>query len=423
MRTIKIIATILFIMPTANVVLAQAPTLTLEQAYEKALQNYPLIKQRELVKQTAQLNIDNLQAGYMPQINLTGQASYQTDVTKVSIPLPGISITPPSKDQYKIVVDASQLLYDGGVIKEQQNLQKTNADVEVQKTEVELYKLRDRINQLFLGSLLIDEQLKQVLLVDKDIETGIKRVEAQVKNGIAFKSNLNSLKAELLKNQQRKIELLATKKSLLTILGQFLHQELAQDVVLLIPSPNVLSSDHITRPELKLIEGQKQYLLSQEKIITARNKPRASIFFQGGYGRPGLNMLKNDFALYGIGGLRLNWNLSTLYTFKRDKQVLDVLAKNLDVQKETFLLNTQTQLTQQKFEISRWAQLIETDKEIIALRSSIKDAAKAQLENGVITSSDYIREVNAEDQSRQALITHQVQWLQAQINYKTILGN
>jgi outer membrane protein TolC len=403
---------------------AQPPSsLSLDKAYELAKQNYPLVKQRELVKQTTNLNIDNLSKAFLPQATISGQATYQSEVTKVNIPIPGVNIEPPSKDQYKILADVNQLLYDGGITKQQQNIQRLNDDVEQQKIEVELYKVKDRINQLFLGVLFLDEQLKQVDLVKADLNIGIKRVEALVNNGVAFKSNLSTLKAELLKTEQRVIELNASRKGLIDVLGLFINQSLPENTVLEKPVvASAVLNNSIDRPELKLYSSQQQLLFSQNKLISAKNTPKASMFVQGGYGRPGLNFLKNDFAFFYTTGLRLNWSLGGLYTKKNDKKLIDVNQKIIDIQKETFLLNTNTALKQQQAELDKYQELVSTDAAIIDLRLSVKEAAKAQLENGAITANDYLREVNAEDQARQSLITHRIQLLQAQINYQTTAG-
>ncbi|PZR26262.1 MAG: transporter, partial [Azospira oryzae] len=184
----------------ASPVLAQDSTLlTLEQAYDLSRQNYPLIKQKGLVKQTAELTIDNLSKGFLPQVTVSGQATYQSAVTSVPIKVPGIDIPTLAKDQYRIQAEASQLLYDGGATSAQKNMQQVNALVEDQRAEVDLYKVKERINQFYLGILLLDEQLKQTELVKKDIQLGIKRVTAQVNNGTAFRSNQLVLEAELLK--------------------------------------------------------------------------------------------------------------------------------------------------------------------------------------------------------------------------------
>ncbi len=401
---------------------AQEP-LSLQKVCDLAQQNYPLIKQRDLLKQTSSFTIDNLSKGFLPQFNLGAQATYQSEVTEVKVPVPGVNIEAPNKDQYKILADINQLLYDGGVIKQQKNIQQLNQEVELQKVEVELYRLKERINQLFLGVLYLDEQLKQVDLIKADLNNGIKKVEAQVNNGVAFKSNLNVLKAELLKAGQRTIEIKSTRKGLIDVLGLLINQSLPVETKLERPSVAVAAlANEIQRPELKLYSTQEKLLGGQFNLIDSKNRPKASLFWQGGYGRPGLNMLKNQFDFFYTTGLRLNWSFGGLYTQKREKKIIELNQETVDIQKEVFLLNTNTQLKQQQAEIDKLQQLIAADKEIIDLRIKVKDASKAQLENGVISANDYLREVNAEDQARQSLIAHEVQLLQAQINFQTISG-
>lgn len=403
--------------------LASAQTLTLEQVQQKAKQQYPLLKQKDLIQQVKDINIENLRKGFLPQVSVSGQATYQSEVTTVKIPFPGVSIEPLSKDQYKVVADVNQMIYDGGLLKQQTAVQKMNAEVEEQKIEVELYKLTDRINQLYLGILFIDEQLKQTELVKKDLQTGLKKIEAQVNGGVAFKSNLLLLRAELLKADQRIIELQSARTGLLDVLSLFTGEAYSTATVLQQPSIPVFAAEQtIARPELNLFQKQKALLGEQQNLIKARNLPKTSFFFQGGYGRPGLNFLENKFATYYITGIRFNWAFGGLYTAKKEKEVIGINQQIVAVQEDVFLLNTNTQLKQQQAEIDKINQLISKDKEIIELRIKVKEAANAQLENNVITANDYLREVNAEDQARQMLIVHQLQLLQAQINYQTIKG-
>ena len=398
------------------------PTLSLQQAYDLATKNYPIIKQRDLIKQTTDLSIENINKGFLPQFSLSGQASYQSQVTELNVPIPGFTFNPPSKDQYKIVADMNQLVYDGGVIKQQKNIQQLNDDVEQGKIEVELYKIKDRINQLFLGVLFLDEQLKQIDLVKSDLDNGIKKVEAQVNNGVTLRSNLIVLQAQLLQTDQRTIELKASRKGLIDVLSLFINQQLPENTQMERPALVTNISNDIQRPEISLFSSQNKLLSSQTKLIDAKNLPKASLFAQGGYGKPGLNFLKNEFDFYYIAGVRFNWSFGGFYTQKREKRLIDVNKKIVDIQKETFLLNTNTALKQQQSEIDKFQKLVMTDQQIIDLRVKVKEAANAQLENGVITANDYLREVNAEDQARQSLIVHQIQLLQAQINYQTVAG-
>ena len=397
--------------------------LRLEEAIQFSRDNYPAVRQKDLVRQTAAISVENLQKGFLPQFSLSGQATYQSDVTSISVPLPGFSIEPPSKDQYKLVADVSQLVYDGGLTREQKNLQQLNAVVEDQKLEVELYKLRERIDQVYLSILYLDEQLRQVELVKSDIQAGMNKVEAQVKNGVAFRSSFNMLKAEWLKNDQRAVEIRSNRKGLVDVLALFTGKELSEQVRLEKPVvPATSFTTVIERPEIKLYDDQEKMISGQERLITAKNLPRASIFAQGGYGRPGLNMLKNAFDFYYIGGLRFNWSLGGLYTKKKEKELVSVNRKVVQLQKSVFILNTSTQLKQQEAEIRKLETLVAGDDQIIELRGTVTQAAKAQLENGVITANDFLKEVNAEDQARQTRIMHELQLLQARITYQTLSG-
>ena len=398
-------------------------TLTLDQAYEMAKKNYPLTKQKDLIRQTSEISIESLNKGYLPQIVISGQATLQSAVTEPTVPTPGFLIQIQDKDQYKLLIaDLNQVIYDGGVIRNQKEIQKLSSVVEDQKIEVEIYRLIERINQVYLSTLYIDEQIRQVQLVKEDFNNGIKQVEAQVNNGVAFRSSLDVLRAELLKNDQRMIELKATRKGLINVLGLLINQPLEENLVLEKPMPQFEMSTELKRPEIKLYSDQAKLIAHRREVIQSGNRPRASFFVQGGYTKPGLNLFLNSYDWFYYGGFRLNWSISNLYTSKKEKQLVDINKRIVDVQKETFVLNSNTQLKQQQSEIDKLQQLISTDQAIIELRRSVKTAARAQLENGVITSNDYLREVNAEDQARQALITHQLQLLQAQINYQTILG-
>jgi outer membrane protein TolC len=403
---------------------ATAQTLTLQAACDSARVHYPAIRQKQLVQQTAALTIDNLSTGWLPQISLNGQASYQSDVTGINISFPGISIQPPNKDQYRVTADISQLLYDGGLTKQQKVLQEKNAAVQDQQLEVELYHLQERITQIYLSILYMDAQLQQAALVKADIDNGIHTVSAQVSNGTAFKSNLSLLQAERIQADQHTVELDASRKGLLDVLSLFLQTQLPYSIRLQLPEPQIQADNAavIARPELALYDKQSDLIAGQDQLIKARNLPKASLFAEAGYGRPGLNMLKNSFEPYGIGGLRLNWSLGGLYTAKKDRELVDINKRTVALQKETFLLNTSGDIRQQLAEISKLNKLISSDEEIIQLRNEVKKAASAQLENGVITTNDYLKQVNAEDQSRQSLITHRIQLLQAREKLELING-
>jgi len=402
---------------------AQTPqVLSIEDCYSLARQNYPLVKQQDLILKSKEYSIQNASKGYLPQISILGQATYQSDVTQIPIDLLGIDIPTISKDQYRIYGELSQTLFDGGIIKAQKQALEAKAKVEEQHLEVELYKLNNRVNQLFFGILLVDEQLKQQELLQKDIQLGITKIQAAIANGIAFKSSADVLKAELLKAGQHTIGLKSMRKAYITMLGLLINKTLDENTVLVKPQ-KVSVSQQIQRPELLFYASQNKSLDIQYNLLTANNLPKFNLFLQGGLGRPGFNMLSNDFTPFYIGGIRLNWPLSGLYTLKKSKALIDIDRKKVDLQKELFLFNTNFTIQQQDAEINKAKTLLSSDDAIIALRLNIKNAASAQLENGIINSNDYLREVNAEDQARQNKILHEIQLLIAQYNLKWTVEN
>ncbi|AZA97622.1 TolC family protein [Chryseobacterium shandongense] len=397
-------------------------SLSLDNCLEMAKQNYPLIRQYTLIEKTKEYSIANAQKAYLPQFNVAGQATYQSAVTQIPISLPNVDIPTMSKDQYRLYGEVSQSITDLFTVKDQKEYINANSEIEVQKTEVELYKLRERINNLYFGILLIDEQVKQTELLKKDIQSGIEKTNVAIANGVALKSTADNLKAELLKADQRTIELKATRKGYADMLALFINNPIDENTVLEKPHRQMLTNA-INRPELKLFDLQKKSFDAQEKLITAKNIPRLSAFFQGGLGRPGLNMLDNDFQGYYIGGLRLSWNITGFYTYKNEKKMLANSQSMIDIQRETFLFNTNLTLKQQNADITKMQELIETDKRIVTLRESVKNTTQNQLTYGTATTNDYLIAVNAEDQAKQNLILHEIQLLMTEYNTQTTAGN
>lgn len=400
--------------------------LTIDSCYAMAKRNYPLVRQYDLINKSKTYSLDNVSKGYLPQVNIGGQASYQSDVTQPTLNsnLPGALpfFETISKDQYKVYGEVVQPITDLFTLSNQKDLVEKNAEVETQKLEVELYKLRERIDQLYFGMLLIDEQINQNEILKRDIHAGIEKTTAAFENGTALKSNLDLLKAEMLKANQRTIELKAGRQSYADMLSLFIGQAVNGNTVIAKPAMPAFSPT-ITRPELDMFENQKQIYNIQGNIVNAKNLPRFSLFFQSGMGRPALNMLSNDFDFFYIGGVRMNWSLSGFYTSNKEKKLLGFNQNSLDIQKETFLFNTNLIVKQQLNEISKIESLIQTDNEIIELRENIKTTAQSQLVNGVITTNDYLTYVNAEDQARQNLLLHEIQLLMVLYNNQTTTGN
>jgi len=399
--------------------IAQQP-LTIEDCYSQGQENYPLVKQRDLITKSNGYSIENASKGYFPQLSINGQATYQSDVTEFTARPDGPTLI--DKDQYRIYGEVNQTLYDGGLIKTQKRAIETNTLVEDQRLEVELYKLKERINQLYFGILMVDEQLIQTEILKKDIQAGLAKTNAAIANGTALKSSGDALQAELLKTDQHAIELKSARTSYRDMLGLFINKTLDETITFVKPLHSNVS-ETMNRPELRLFEYQKKSLDIQNEFISAKSRPRFGLFLQAGGGKQVLNILNNDFDTYYVGGVKMTWSLAGLYTNKNERAIIDLNRNVLDLQQETFLFNTNLTLKQQNAEVTKLQELIKKDVEIITLRTRIKSTALVQFENGVINSNDYLREANAEDQARQNQALHEIQLLLTYYTQQNTSGN
>ena len=408
-----------FLLLTGSVQAQPAKQIGIQKCYELARQNYPLIKQRDLINKTRDYSVSNAAKGYIPRLGLVGQATYQSDV--VEIPSPGIPAL--RKDQYKVGAELNQTIYDAGVIKYVKQSSDINAEIQQQSLEVNLFALQERINNIYFGLLYIDQQIKQNGLRENDLQNGQASVEASYANGESFKSNVDELKAEILNVDQSTIELKSNKVSYQEVLSIMINLKVDDGTVLEEPESIVDLRNDINRPEVKLYDIQKKNTDLMERQLKTGYTPSVNAFAQGYYGAPTYNFISNDPGFFGIVGISFKWNLYNLYTYKNSRSIYQLNRQNIDAQKETFLFNTRLSLSQDSQSVVKYNSLLSTDKQIIKLRSSVKDAAKAQLENGTLTSHDYITKVNDESQARLSLAQHHIQWLQSQYNFKNTSGN
>ena len=399
------------------------PLLTLEQCYAFAATNSPLAQQKALTITAGNMAEKNQNLKWLPQVDLNAQATYQSEVTSFPVKLPGVTVDELSKDQYKGTLEIVQPVYDGGIISGQKKLQHITTGIESQKVEVDLYQLRSKVNSYFFTALLMEENMALMNIVKEDLNNNIKKISAQVANGMATNSNVDVLKAELLKASQKIIEFNAIKKGAVQMLEILTGTAIAENTTFVKPMNAAdVAETVINRPELKLFDFQKQQFQQQSKLISARSNPKVSFFTNGGYGRPGLNQLKNEFQWFYIGGVKLSIPIMSHFTKQKEKNLVKIQEQIVDIQKENFLNSNRQLLVQQKNEVEKYRQLVATDAEIVLLRTKIKENASFKLENGIITSTDYITELNAENQSMLNQKLHEIQWLQARYNYQLILG-
>lgn len=395
--------------------------LTIEACYERARLNYPAIRQFELIQQSEQYNLTNASMGYLPQITLSGKASYQSEVTEIPIAMAGVEGM--SKDQYGATLEVTQTLWDGGVTHARRKGVRSSSQVDSQNLEVELYALRDRINQIYFSLLLYAAQLEQNELYLNELQLTYNQVAASVANGVANQSDLDAVRIEQLKSIQSKSKLTHARSSYLAMLSALIGEKVLQDIALVQPLPTEEPSLANHRPELALYAAQIESYHTQSQSITAKMMPQLSAFVTGGYSRPGLNMLNNQFSPYYTAGLRLSWNISALYTTKSDRRLIQNNIQQIETQQQTFLFNADIDSQAKQQGVAQCRDQLIYDDEIIELKGAVKRSSQKKLENGTLSGVDLMRDVTAEQLAKQDKIVHQIELLQAIYDLKYSTNN
>ncbi len=395
--------------------------ITIEDCYLKAQTNYPLIKQHDLIGKTEVYNLSNANKGYLPQIMFSAKATYQSEVTEIPISMPGVGGL--SKDHYGATIEVSQTIWDGGAISARRESIRTASEIDSKNLEVNLYSINDRINQLYFGILLFDARIVQNKIFQNELKSNYEKVASYVQNGIANQADLDAIKVEQIKAQQTQIQLKYTKKAYLDMLSTMIGEQLTDDVILIKPEITSTNTYSINRPEMGVFNAQIKNLEAKRQEINSSMMPKLGAFVTGGYGRPGLNMLKNDFSSYYIAGIRLSWNISSLYTNKNSKRIIQNSINVIETQRETFLFNTKIDISKKKSDLDKFYDKLKYDDEIIALRSSIKKASESKMANGTLSGIDLIRDITAEDIAKQDKILHEIELLLAAYNLKFATNN
>lgn len=401
-------------------------SLTIEECLKKGVENYPLIQQSNLIEQSREYSINNILKNYLPQVSFNAQTSYQSDVTKLPFDLSSlpfdIDIPDMSKDQYRTSIDISQLIWDGGVVNAQRQLIQKNSEVEKQNIEVNLYAVKEKVIQLYFGVLAINKHLMLLNLTEKNLMSSKNLVQSMINNGVATQGDLDLLNVELLNIEKNKIEQNTIKKAYIKMLGIFINQPLPDNVLLHVPFIDYDLSNEINRPELNLYNAQNSIFDIQQKLIKAQCIPKIALFVQGGYGRPGLNLLEDKFKFYALGGVRLSWNISSFYTRENDFRLIEQKRRSIKIQEETFLFNTNLELTKEEAEINKMKELIMKEDEIIELRTRIKESSESKYRNGVYQINDLIRDINAVNQAIQNKGLYEIHYLLKIYNYNYLQG-
>jgi outer membrane protein TolC len=419
MRTIKLLL-IAFLLPI-HLLMAQ-DAVTLEQCQNWARENHPVLKQFDLYQQILDLKNENNATSFLPQVNLNGQATYQSAVTKIGISLPNIKIPSVDKDQYKFYLDLKQTIWDGGLSNAKKLINNAENAGNLQQTEVELYQVKEKVNQFFFTSFLIQKNLKILEKKTETLRERRKTLESAVNNGMILSSELDQLLAELIKTEQLVIELKSNKETVLYALSIVTGKTTEQLNNLKLPEELATSDLPLKRPELDLFRKQNELLNANSEILQKQRNPKLFGFGQAGYGKPGLNMLNNQFDTYYLVGLGFSWNVLDWKTTNRQKQMIKLQQDIVQTKQESFIRNIDLATDQQNKQINQIAELLKTDQELIVIRERITKTSASKLENGTINMADYIQDLNAETTARLMLETRKIQLNEARIKLGNIRG-
>lgn len=391
---------------------------TLDECQQAAERNYPLIKQYGLIAQTTNLTERNIQTGWFPKVTAYAQASLQNDVmswpesmnsmfSQLGVEMKGLR-----KDQYKVGIDVQQIIYDGGEISNQRNIAQQQGIIQDAQTRVTMYHVRKRVNDMYFALLLLNEQIKlnediKALLISSE-----KQLSNMAKSGIAATSDHDHVMAERLSIEQRDLDMKAQRHTLQTMLSLFCGIEVKNVVM---PVSSWENSSTNNRPELLLFNAQLQLVDKQEKLLHSQIRPKVGVFAQGYYGYPGFNMfedmMRHDWSLNGMIGVRLSWNIGALYTHRNDKAKLQLIRKITENERDIFLFNNHIENNKHSENIHRYRSMMQCDDEIITLRTRVRKAAESKLAHGIIDTNSLLHEINNENAAKIQKAIHEISML------------
>ena len=394
----------------------------LETCQQLARENYPLIQQYELIELSEEYTLSNANKAYLPSLDVTLIGGVISGLPSFSAPGEGSSST--SDMQLISVVQLNQPIWDGGITRAKKGIIEAGTEIEKADLEISLYALEERVNHLFFGILLIDEQLNQLDILKSSMQINLDRVEIAVQNGTAYKSDIDEIRVEMINIDQRMEELRSNRTAYINVLGAMTGRNMDASASFERPvmEENFLSLQN-NRPELRRFQSQEELIEAQSRIDRSMLYPRIGLLGFATLIEPGVEFGVSTVDNIFVGGLSLNWSLDGLYRNGNNKKLTELNLQKVAVQKETFLFNNDLELTQTRLDLNKFSNLVEQDKEILALKTRIREAYELKYENGISTMSELLNRTNEESAARQSLIIHEIQYLMKAYQYKNKTGN
>lgn len=398
---------------------------TLDECIGLAYDNYPQIKEMSLIEMTRGIDLKTAAYAWLPHLNVSGKATWQSEVVEMPIEIPGMDIRIPH-DQYGLTAEFTQQIWDGGTSHSQRELAEAGAEVKKTQLETNLWAIRSRVQNIYLGIILIDKQMRLNDLLRENLERNSEEVESLINGGVALPTDLDQVSVNILSCLQQRASLEADRRSYVKLLGLMTGRDMT-GVELAIPQEALDFQDDgvrdfATRPEMSLYSAQLKQNDVQLRQLKTLISPKLNLSLQGGYGRPGMNMLSGNFSAYFVAGLKLQWNIGALYTRGMDKRKLKADAQKIDLTRETFLLNSSVEAEQKSNAIEKARDVLDRDSEIIALRQRIREAGENQYREGTIKMNDYLSMLDEEYKAKANESMHEVQLMMAVYDMKNTLG-
>lgn len=398
---------------------------TLDECIGWAYDNYPQIKEMSLIEMTKGIDLKNAAYAWLPHLNISGKATWQSEVVEMPMDIPGMDINIPH-DQYGLTAEFTQQIWDGGTSRSQKELAEAGAEVKKTQLETNLWSIRSRVQNVFLGIILIDKQLELNRLLRESLERSSEEVKSRMEAGVALPSDLDQVSVNILSCLQQRASLDADRKSYVKILGLLTGRDMT-DVELAVPQDAVNyvddgARDFETRPEMSFYAAQLKQNEFQRRQLNTLISPKLNLSLQGGYGRPGMNMLSGDFSGYFVAGLKLQWNIGALYTRGLDKRRVNADAQKIDLTRKSFILNSSVEAEQKNNAILKARDVLEKDSEIIGLRQRIRASGENQYREGTIKMNDYLSMLDEEYKAKANESMHEVQLMMAVYDMKNTIG-
>jgi len=402
-----------------TVVSAKAQVLSIDSCYALAVKNYPLIKQYELIEKTKEYTLSNAGKAYLPQVSLTAIEGY------VFGTLPSFGAAGSGSD-FKFIglAQVNQTIWDGGATKNQKNIINASSETDKASVDVSLYDLRSRVNQIYFGILLLDEQLKQLQIQDAIFGNNINRIQQLNDNGLAYKTDVDEIKVERLKLDQHKTEFNYTRNGYITMLSVLIGLKLNDQAIFQKPQISSQPADTtIVRPELSFYNSQRSLVNAQAGMRKVSLMPKIGLLGAGLMLAPGVNIGTGKLSSLGVAGLSASWNIGGLYKNSNEKQLTQQSLNKINVQEETFLFNTKLQMTQTNANIEKQKAILAEDGEIVSLSQTIREGYQLKYNTGAGPLIDLLNATEKESDARAQKALHEMQLLMTLYDYKTITGN